>query len=84
MKKMGNSWFTYIPWFDKEISILDKFLYLIYVFSALLIPISVLISLIIIYKVRKKHLHERYIKATTFVVVFIGVLSFIYNLIKLS
>lgn len=76
-KNKKQSWFKYVPLTDKSILKGDKILWIIYVFSTLILPLSAIISLFFIHLIRKNKTHSTYKKAATFGVILIAILSLI-------
>lgn len=77
-----KSWWKYMPLTDKSIKPIDKALWIVYVALAYLIPISAVISLLIVYLVRNKYIHNTYKKAATFSIILIALLSFAAGFMK--
>ena len=53
-----KKWFQYTPWKDDSIEMMDKILFSIYVMGTLFVPVTLFISLIVIYFVRKDKVHD--------------------------
>jgi len=79
-EKVKKTWYRYNFINDKSISRTDKILAAFYIIGAAVIPISVVISLIIINYIRKDKVHETYRKSLSFSVTLIAFLSFLANL----
>jgi hypothetical protein len=82
--KAVQVWWKYSVFSDKSIDRLDQILFFIYIGFAFYIPLSVLVSLIIIHLVRNKEVNDVYRKAATVVIVGIAVFSMVVNFVRHS
>jgi hypothetical protein len=77
-----QSWWKYSVFADKSISRLDQILFFVYIGFAFYIPISALLSLVIIRVIRKNDVNAVYTKTATFVVIFMAVFSMAATFIR--
>jgi len=80
--KSEQSWWKYSVFSDKSISRLDQILFFVYIGFAFYIPISALLSLVIIHVIRKDALNAVYKKTATVVIVFMAIFSILANVIR--
>jgi hypothetical protein len=82
--KAVQVWWKYSVFADKSIDRLDQVLFFVYTGFAFYIPISVLVSLVIIHMVRKKDVNDVYRKAATVVIVGVAIFSMVVNFVRHS
>jgi len=77
-----QSWWKYSVFADKSISRLDQILFFVYIGFAFYIPISALLSLVIIRFIRKNDINDVYKKTATIVIIFMAVFSMAANFVR--
>jgi hypothetical protein len=75
-------WWKYSVFADKSIERIDQILFFVYIGFAFYIPISAIISLILIHVVRKKNVNDVYRKAGTVVLVGVALFSMIASYVR--
>jgi hypothetical protein len=81
-KASQQVWWKYSVFADKSVARLDQILFFAYVGFAFYIPISAIVSLVLIHAVRKKEVNKVYRTAATVVVVGIAVFAMVVNYIR--
>jgi ABC-type siderophore export system fused ATPase/permease subunit len=77
-----QTWWKYSVFADKSISRLDQILFFVYIGVAFYMPISALLSLVVIRVIRKNNVNAVYTKTATIVIIFMAVFSMAANFIR--
>lgn len=77
-----QAWWKYSVFADKSIARIDQILFFVYIGFAFYIPVSAILSLIIIHFVRKNDINDVYRKSGTVVIIGIAIFSMIATFIR--
>ena len=81
-KSSQQVWWKYSVFADKSVDRLDQILFFVYLGFAFYMPISAIVSLVLIHVVRKKNLNDVYRTAATVVIVGIAIFSMVVTFVR--